>query len=282
MTTLTSDSAVIGKLFARTPHGQETSLPQWDRLFSDITNLASSANALMCVFGPEGAGKTTFIKLLRERVKSTMDIMHIAPASPSTKPGWLLEAITPWLSSDSKDVAAVQARMAVLAETSRPILICVDSGGLIREEHLEGDITAMLNLADSSELKLSILLCCDESRSIHVAANPATAGRLLMISRLPGFTEAQIVEYLETKIRQADLSARQIPDSKMELIARKAGGTPANGLRLVAEALGYQVSRDAAPAKVTSVTPRDEKRKRTQTESGKPGINDLLAPPKKS
>ena len=282
MPTLSADSAVIGNLLSRIPHGEERILPQWERLIGDITNLACAANALMCVFGPEGAGKTTFIKLLRERVKTAMDTLHIAPAAPSTKPGWLLEAITPWLSSDSKDVAGVQARMAALAETARPILICVDSGDLIREEHLADDIGAMLNLADACELKLSILVCCGESRSLHLAANPVTANRLLLISRLPGFTEIQLIEYLETKLRQVDLPVRQIPGAKIEAIAREAEGTPIHGIRLMAEALGHKLSRNRIPPTDSPAKTREEKKKRTHTEASKARIDDLLAPPKKS
>jgi hypothetical protein len=282
MTTLAAGSDIIGKLFARTPNGQERSLPQWELLISDITNLARSANALMCVFGPEGSGKTTFIKILRERVRAGMDTMHIVPATPSTKHGWLLEAITPWLSSDSKDIASVQARMAALAETARPILICVDSGDIIREEHLADDIEAMLNLADACELKLSILICCGESRSLQIAANQTTAKRLLMMSRLPVFTEPQLVEFLEGKLRLADLSTRQLPHTKMESIARDSEGTPAIGLRLMAEALGHKVSRNLTAPKSAPAKQREDQAPRAQARAVKPKIDELLAPIKKS
>ena len=101
MTSATTDIAIIGKLFARTAIGREMHLPQWNKMITDVISLATSANALMCVYARNGSGKTTFLQILQENSRSSMDTVLIVPASPTTGSGWLLEALLPWLSSST-------------------------------------------------------------------------------------------------------------------------------------------------------------------------------------
>jgi hypothetical protein len=238
-----ADLSIIGKLFARTPLGSELRIPQWEQTITDIVGLANSANALMCIMATEGCGKTTFLQLLQVHAGKSMDALLIVPASPSTQSGWLLEAMTPWLSSSGDSPCTAKSQLATLAETSRPILICIDVGTAILDEHLSGDIAAMLNLADSCHLRLSVLVCCGEDKSDVLAADKVVAARIIYRKALAAFSDDQLHEFLTEKIRQMGIKSQDLRRVTRDTIVRDAGGSPGALLKVFAEALGHNSQR---------------------------------------
>ncbi len=289
MTVAATDISLIGKLFTRTAIGSEMRLPQWERIITDVICLGASANTLMCVFADDGAGKTTFLQLLQVHACTSLDVVLIVPGSPSTSTGWLMEAMSPWLSSSTTTPASASKILAALAESSRPILLCVDSGGAILDQHLAGDLATMLNLADSCGLKLSILICCSEAKANVLSADKSTASRMIYKKLLPAFSEDQISEFIAVKIRYLGRADDLLEVSKRAAIATSANGSPMAALKILSSHLGHIVpgeNKDAstpgeqASGSSTSKKPEQHKRGHQKDSEKSSRIEDLLAPRK--
>ena len=289
MTTAAIDISLIGKLFARTPFGKEMSLPQWQSVMNDVIGLATSANALMCVFGADGSGKTTFLQLLQNNTRKTLDTLLIVPATPSTGSGWLLDSLVPWLSSSRHDINSAQKRLAALAESSRAIILCIDAGDSILDQHLTGDLSAMLNLADSCGLKLSILVCCNAAKATVLSSDKATASRIIYKKALPLFAEDQIYDFITLKQQQMGHASDSLTVKLRADIAQNAQGSPALALRLFSAKLGHTLPTSESISVISSAAPLIHATTRKnrpiknalEKDSGNPSrIEDLLAPSK--
>jgi type II secretory pathway predicted ATPase ExeA len=284
-----TDISIIGKLFTRTALGSEMRPPQWQQIIADVIGLGASATTLMCVFANDGAGKTTFLQLLQEYAHTALDVVLIVPGSPSTNSGWLMEAMSSWLSSSTSTPASASKILTALAESSRPILLCVDSGDAIQDQHLAGDLAAMLNLADSCGLKLSILVCCSESKANVLSVDKSTASRMIYKKMLPAFSEDQILEFLAYKIRQMGYSNDLLAASKRADLATAANGSPMEALKIFSAHLGHVLPvqnkhgtpvREQVASSAAAKKPEQHK-KAIQKDSEKPSrIEDLLAPRK--
>ena len=269
---------ITGKILSRTSPGEEFRLPQWTQLISDIQSLATTANALMCIQADAGSGRTTFLSMLKTQSSPLIDNINIAPASPTTGPGWLLDALIPWLSSDTRDTRSVQRKLAALAESSRPVLICVDTGDLIQGEHLVGDLSAILNLADSCGLRLSVLICGGESTALAIASDQRAASRLIFRNNLPRFTENQISDLLLKKISTLN-TTKKIQNHSVDKISRDCGGNPLRALKSLAVLMGGSIPQDASPTKKTKESTGNSK-KDVKSTPKKTDLTDLLAPAK--
>ena len=63
-----ADNHLLGTLFARTAPEDEVQPQGWQDLIKQVADLASSANALICICGDEGTGKTTFLRQLSDKI----------------------------------------------------------------------------------------------------------------------------------------------------------------------------------------------------------------------
>lgn len=283
-----ADISIIGKLFTRTALGSELRLPQWQQIITDVIGIGASATTLLCVYGNDGAGKTTFLQLLQEQAHTALDVVLIVPGSPSTNSGWLMEAMSSWLSSSATTPASASKILTALAESSRPILLCVDSGDAIQEQHLAGDLAAMLNLADSCGLKLSILVCCSETKANVLSADRSTASRMIYKKMLPLFSEDQILEFLADKIRHMGYSSDLLAASKRADLSKAANGSPMEALKIFSQHLGHvlpghnKYGTSVREQVASSAVKKPEQHKKgIQKDSEKPSpIEDLLAPRK--
>ena len=275
-----ADSAVISKIYARTQQGSEILPISWRELITDILNFAKSCNALMTIYGEEGSGKTTFLKILQDTAALEIDTVHISPAHTKFGPGWILGAITPWLSSASDDNKGLPNRITALAESPRPILICIDGGNLSEDDHLLGDIASLLNLADASNIKLSILTCSEPEFGAKLASDKRTLTKLVYRRQIPGFNEDQANEFIQRKMSTSGLNQRQVSNAQINQVIRESEGRPGRIIQRFALALGHQVpvqEKNDASVKpnesVKAINGTKEKQKLNF-------LDDLLAPPK--
>ena len=272
----------LGKLFARTPPNDEIHLEEWDQQITDILNVAKSTNSLLCVYSNAGAGKTTFLRQLSEIAASRLDIINLTPASPSLKPGWLLQGVSQWLSSGYGEESDSLQKLSALAESSRPILVCLDSGGLLEVDQMSGEISGMLNLADSCGLRLAILVCCSREKSEDISADPQLSNRLVYTKKLPPFNENQLIDFLNKRFQTSRIGAGTLTVETIQKLAKEAAGSPAQLLRSVSSHLGYGLPEQRPLSKPTSERNTAQK-KQSQKKSNKDiNIEELLVPANKS
>lgn len=275
-----ADSALLSKIFSRTPSGAEIQPGAWQDVMRDISNFAKSCNALMTVSGDIGSGKTTFLKILQDKLSSDLDVIHVSPASTSAKSGWILDAIAPWISSETSNTHGLFNRLKGLSETSRPILICVDGADFIQEGHIAGDISALLNLADASDIRLSILICSGAELAGSLASDNRTSSRLMYQNNLPSLTQTETTDFIQARIRLIREGQQNLSIHQFEKIFQDSGGIPGRILRHLAHAFGHKT--DLKPKSKNQHTPSKivKGSDTANDQSIKPKLDDLLAPPK--
>ena len=116
MNTEKLDIAKLGKIHARTAPGRELLPEAWVKLMSDIYSFSTSCNGLILLSGPAGSGKTTFIKILQDRKPADLDIVPVTHASISPKSDWIIDAITPWLTSSKQKNQPITEKMRALSD----------------------------------------------------------------------------------------------------------------------------------------------------------------------
>jgi len=276
----------LAKLFARTLPSDEIHLDEWDQKITDVIHVAKSTNSLVCIYADAGAGKTTFLRQLSEIAASRMDIINLTPASPSLKPGWLLHGISQWLSSDATEGSDSLQKLSTLAESNRPILVCLDSGGLLEIDQMSGEISGMLNLADSCGLRLAILVCCSREKSESISADPQLSNRLVYTKKLPPFNESQLIDFLTKRLRNSHIGTGALTAETIQKFAQEALGSPAQLLRSVSSHLGYGTPEQKTLQKsLQKTTPERNatQKKQSQKKSSKDiNIEELLVPVNKS
>jgi len=272
----------LGKLFARTLPNDEIHLEEWDQQINDVINVAKSTNSLLCIYSIAGAGKTTFLRQLSQIAASRLDIINLTPASPSLKPGWLLQGVSQWLSSDAGEGSDSLQKLSALAESNRPILVCLDSGGLLDVDQMSGEISGMLNLADSCGLRLAILVCCSREKSEAISADPQLSNRLIYTKKLPPFSETQLIEFLNKRFQASRIGADTVTLETIQKLAKEAMGSPAQLLRSISTHLGYGIPEQRLLPKPTSERNTAQKKKSQKKTNKDINIEDLLVPANKS
>ncbi len=271
-----SKSEAIGALFSRATIETEIHPEGWDQQINDIIAIAKSANTLLCVYADDGSGKTTFIRQFSRKCSHAMDVITINPTSSSLTPGWISHALAEWVSSDPSTGKMLQQKISALKDGERPILIAIDSGDLIDFQQMNGDISAVLNLGDAAELKLSILVVCSERRADGIARDPVIGNRLVFKNALPKLGADDLVKITLTKLRNVGTSASIPSESALLEMAKKSDGSPIRMAHLICEHLGYEVP---TPQRGKSEPkPLSARKSKKSPESNMISIDDLLAP----
>jgi hypothetical protein len=273
----TSKSEAIGALFSRAASENEIQPDGWNQQINDIIDITKSANTLLCVYSADGSGKTTFLRQFSKKASQFMDVITINPASQSLAPGWISHALAEWVSSDPMTGKTLQQKVSVLKENGRPIIIAIDSGDLIDSTQMNGDISAVLNIGDASELKLSILVVCSERRAESLAADPLIGNRLVLKNALSKLSVDDLVKITRQKLRNFDSNAQMPSDTDLLDMAKHSDGSPMKMAHLVCAHLGYDVPNSKREKSLQKTSPSSKKSKKSG-ESQLISIDDLLAP----
>lgn len=273
----TSKSEAIGALFSRATPENELQPDGWNQQITDIIDIAKSANTLMCVYSDDGSGKTTFVRQFSKKASQVMDVITINPVSSSLAPGWISNALAEWISSDPTTGKFLQQKVAALKEIGRPIIIVIDSGDLIDSPQMNGDISAVLNLGDASDLKLSILVVCSERRAESIAGDQLIGNRLVLKKALSKLSVDDLVKITQQKLRNFDSNASIPSDTDLLDMAKHSDGSPMKMAHLVCAHLGYDVP-NSKREKTTYKTSQSSKKSKKSGESNLISIDDLLAP----
>lgn len=279
------DSAKIAKIYARTTPGEEQIPQSWLRLASDIYTFATSCSTLLLVSGEAGSGKTTFMKIVQNQSPNDLDIIPVTPAYPSPKPDWLMEAIAPWITSDKRSASSTSEKLKSLAETPRPILLCIDTALSGDEGNTAQAVTALLNLADSSNLRLSVLIASTPEYKTALIAQSNLAQRTAINVDLPLFNETEIRNFTFKKLQASDINTDCILPESMLKICKESRGMPGILIQHLAKSLsGNNKSKSdnsmtSKPQKI--ITEQPQKKSDHDKENKKlHRIEDLLAPRK--
>lgn len=285
MTDEIRDSHKLGKIYARTISGRELVPDAWLNLMSDIYTFSTSCNGLMLISGSPGSGKTTFIKLLQERKPVNLDIIAVTNASASPKTDWIIDAITPWLTSSRQPNQSVSEKLRSLSENPRPILLCIDCTSSEIAENAVSQIMALLNLADASNLNFSSIIVLPSPASSSLLNESQILRRVTLNKKLPEFDDMTMQNFIINKIQSASIGPELISSESALKICRDAHGIPGHAIHLVAAALGQEGNRtqDKKPAqKLPSKhqTPVAVKKSNADENKKQQKIEDLLAPAK--
>lgn len=272
-----SKSEAIGALFSRTTTENEICPEGWDQQINDIIGITKSANTLLCIYSEDGSGKTTFTRQFTRKASPFMDVITINPASSSLAPGWISHAIGEWLSSDQITGKALQQKIYGLKDIDRPIIIAIDSGDLIDSSQMNGDISAVLNIGDAAELKLSILILCSERRADALARDPMVGTRLVFKKALHKLGAEDLVKISRQKLQNLDTSISTPSDAALLEMAKKSNGSPIKMAHLICEHLGYDVP-NSPREKNTPKTASNPRKSKKSEDSNMISIDDLLAP----
>jgi hypothetical protein len=217
---------IKGAILARTARTDELELPQWESLIKSIVEYSLISSGVVSIAGNDGSGRTTFLTRLCESARIGSDVIKLAPASPVSASGWLLDAVAPWLTSDHADISAIQKKLARLSGDERPLLVCIDGADFIPVSILASDIAAFLNLCDNCGVRATIVVISSPERSLALTAEKSLSGKILHHQALPSFTPNQILQLLIHKTRDlpVDVMAPKIHD--LETIAARSGGSP--------------------------------------------------------
>jgi energy-coupling factor transporter ATP-binding protein EcfA2 len=276
-------SSAMGKLFSRTADNCEVEIPQWNDIITDVINLTQSANVIISISADEGAGKTTFLKLLKHFATHQMDVILVAPTCAINHSGWLIEAITPWLTGGTEKYKSLQKSLTDLAETARPITICIDSNDLIETQTLANDVSALINLADTGNLRLSIVICGSHDFIQALNADKRAVNRIIFSKELPSLSEAQAKSFIVTKLQILNNNSEStiaMEPNDIDNIIKSSDQTPLGLIKAMANTLGLDIgpskqakSADKKPSKIQT-------KDKTTKESKASPIDDLLSPRK--
>lgn len=271
------DSAAIGILFSRSSITEEIDPSAWKSVRTDVLQIAQSANAILAIYAEEGAGRTTFNRQLANAGAEWLDILHISPTAPSLQPGWVAQGLSQWLTSDTENLRPFQQKLAALRETDRPILICLDLSELTDPEQTAGELATLINLADASGIKLSILVSCPSSLWQTLSTCKQIASRILYCKALPAFSESELAEFISRKLNKHE-SLRGVLDSNQIInLAKNAAGSPLRMIRMVCAQLGIDIPAALTKARGQEKSPAGKRAKKPQAQETIP-FDDLLAP----
>jgi hypothetical protein len=278
MTRLEGSTATLARLLARTPKTHEIFPNQWKNLADEIVAIAKASSGLILLHGCTGCGKTTFTAKLSDFARHDLDIITVSPASLIENSGWLLKALTPWLSSGPAEMINIQKNLASLAETDRPILIIADGGNFIDDTKLRGDVASLLNLADLTGIQISIVVLASEEKMHLLLSDDALAGKVMMHRQLPGLPTQNIAELLKYKLTHSSANASHSGQLDIAELASRSGGNPLLAFQLVAQELGL-------PMPTRSIGPKGVKaRKNSNPQKAREvqnlDLEDLLTPNK--
>jgi len=271
------DSAAIGILFSRPPITEELELAAWKSVHDDILEITKSANAVIGIPAEIGAGKTTFIRQLATVGAEFADILVLNPTAPSMHTGWISQGLSQWLTSDSENTRQLQLRLSGLKDTERPIMICLDVNELADPEQTAGGLSALLNLADASGIKLSIVVSCTDSLWQSLSNCPPIESRILYVKALPSFSEQELAELVNRKLLKHPSLRGTLDASQVLNLAKTAAGSPMRMIRLVCTQLGIEMPTTAIKSKKQEKNASGKKTKKQQDQISIP-FDDLLAP----
>ena len=279
MSSTNGDPEILSKIFARTPSGLEQIPVSWSDLIGDLLTFGKTCNGFMTVTGDDGAGKTTFIKKLIERAAGSQDCLHISTVASDSRPGWLLRALTPWLSSSKDTFEGVYENFALLGESQRPILVCLDGGDISQHSSLSLDISSLMNLADASNTKMSVVIFANKSLISKMTEDGKLHSRIVFQASIPRFTDGESSEFILNKLTSAGLKKR-LTENQLTNIVKQAGGVPARLIQGLATAFGHraQATKNVPIANEKHFSLKESKQ---DAESAKRvSLEDLLAPRK--
>ncbi len=285
MTDEIRDTHKLGKVYARTTSGRELVPEAWLNLMADIYTFSTSCNGLMLISGSPGSGKTTFIKLLQERKPVNLDIISVTNASAVPKTDWILDAITPWLTSSRQPNQSISEKLRSLSENPRPILLCIDCTSSEIAENAASQIMALLNLADASNLNLSSIIVLPSPTRGSFFNESQILRRVTLNKKLPEFDDMTMQKFISNKILSASIGPELISSESALKICQDAHGIPGHAIQLVASVLGQEENHilDKKPAqKIPPKNPSLVAVKKSSADENKKQqkIEDLLAPAK--
>jgi len=271
------DSAAIGILFSRPPIMEELQLAAWKSVHDDILEITKSANAVIGIHAEIGAGKTTFIRQLANVGAEFADILVLNPTTPSMHAGWISQGLSQWLTSDSENTRQFQLRFSGLKDTERPIMICLDINELTDPEQTASELSALLNLADASGIKLSIVISCTASLWQSFSNCQPIESRILYVKALPSFSDQELAELVNRKLLKHPSLRGTLDASQVLNLAKNAAGSPMRMTRLVCTQLGIEMPITAVKSKKQEKNASGKKIKKQQDQISIP-FDDLLAP----
>lgn len=261
--------------------GQEQVPQSWGEILADIFIFSTSCNALMLLSGVSGCGKTTFTKILQERKPAHLDIVPVSRVTSNPTKNWLIDAITPWITSDKTSNTPIAEKIKSLAEIERPILIVIDTPSLDAGTNITPELIALLNLADGSNLKLSILVLGSIELASSLGKDLQTTNRIVLNSPIPALDTFSVKNFVINKIQNAGITSDQISIERAQEISQQSGGIPGIAIQLIANELGFS-SKTIRPIKNQSDYIQPRKKNELSSDSKKlHKIEDLLAPSKK-
>jgi hypothetical protein len=236
-----TDSQAIkikGAILARTSRDAEVALPQWEKLIGSIIDFSSNSSGVVAISGKDGSGRTTFMNRLSDAARLSTDVIKLTPATPVNAPGWLLDAVAPWLTSNHGDLSTIQKKLARLSGDERPLLICVDGADFIPVSYLANDIGAFLNLCDNCGVRAIIVIIATPEHCLALSAEKSVSGKIIHNQALPSFTPNQILDLLlqKTKLISGEFPTPKIHD--LETIAGHSGGSPTTASRKLLSFMG--------------------------------------------
>lgn len=275
------DSIKFGKLFGRTPLGQEQVPQAWGEMLSDIYIFATTCNALMLLSGVNGSGKTTFSKVLQDRKPSTLDIVSVTQAGADPQKNWLIDAITPWITSNKDSNHSVVDKIRSLSEIDRPILICIDTPSLNVTSSITPEILSLLNLADGSNLKLSVLVLGSNDLTISISNDTQISSRIVLNASIPSLDKFSIHNFVMSKIKIAGITSENLSAERAHEISLESEGIPGRAIQLIANAMGFvsKKTNDKESSTGALITKKQANHAGETKKTHK--IEDLLAPPKR-
>lgn len=274
------ESSTLGLLLARTHGADEVEPLAWKPIQHDILEISKSANAILCLAGESGAGKTTFLRQLRQVGSESIDILTLTPITTSLPNGWISSGIAQWLTSDASNSRTFQSKLSALKDLDRGILVCLDLGEITNSDQIAGEIFGLINLADSSDLRLSILISCSHSQCQTLATNHQIVNRVAYSKDLPLLSEQDLVEIINRKVKRNPPLRDRIDLNGLAALAKKAEGSPMQMIKLICGQLGLPLPNANNKLSSSDKSSRAKKNKSEQ-EPSKISFEDLLAPPTK-
>jgi type II secretory pathway predicted ATPase ExeA len=240
----------------------------------------------MLLTGEPGSGRTTFIKILQDQKQDKIDIIPITQASITVSNNWVLEAIMPWVTSDPTNTSSYISKIKSISEVQRPILVCADIPALPHNQNLLGSVTTALNLADSCNLRLSVLLCSSKEITSSLPEHPMTSARVVLDRVVPTLNDHEMEAFILSKITAADIPLDEVDQDTIRTIAYKASGIPGAAIRSLVEVIAGptrnapKTDSEAAQTRSPRSMPTTASIKTSQDTKKRHNINDLLRPRK--
>lgn len=274
------EPSTLGLLLARTHAADEVEPLAWKSIKHDILEISKSANAILFLAGESGAGKTTFLRQLRLSGSENIDILILNPITPSLPTGWISSGIAQWLTSDASNSTTFQSKLAALKDVGQGILVCLDLGEITNGEQIAGEIFGLINLADSSDLRLSFLISCAHSQCQTLAINHQIVNRVAYSKDLPPLSEQDLVEIINRKLKRNPPLRDGIDPSGLTALAKKSQGSPMRMIKLICGQMGLPLptadNKLGSSVKISKV-----KKNKSEQEPSPISFEDLLAPPTK-